>query len=87
MAVVKCWYKIIDEVFIEEDKWRLCLQWGRYNFSDGKTELGFRFIWRDENGHLRPQRAQACIKSLDIAQELIDKARKAGWGDYVGGYD
>ena len=70
-----------------DDRWSLCLQWCRYIYDDGRMKPGFRFIWRDEKRKLRPQRGQACIWSLDIAQELIDKARKEGWGDYVGGYD
>ena len=79
-------FEIIEETSkCGDDRWEICLQWGRYIYDDGKMERGYRFIWRDENGHLRPQRAQACIKSLDVAQELIDKARRDGWGDYEGG--
>ncbi len=79
--------QVINEVSKEgDDGWFLCLQWGRYIYDDGRMELGYRFIWRDENGHLRPQRGQACIKSLDIAQELINEARREGWGDDTGGY-
>jgi hypothetical protein len=78
---------MINEVGIgAPDKWTLCLQWGRYIHENGKIEQGYRFIWRDEKKRLHPQRGQACIESLDIAQALIDKARKAGWGDYKGGY-
>ncbi len=79
-------FQMLNEVFKEEDKWRLCLQWGRCIYGNGKMELAYRFIWRDENGHLRAQRAQAFISSLKVAQELIDKAKKEGWGDYKGGY-
>ena len=76
----------INEVIKDwEDGWGLCLQWVRYIYDDGKMERGYRFIWRDDQGKLRPQRGQACIPSLDIAKELIDKARREGWGDYEGG--
>jgi len=80
-------FQKIDETSIEKDNgWKICLQWGRYIYDDEKMELGYRFIWRDENGHLRPQRGQACISSLDIAEELINKARGAGWGGNEGGF-
>jgi len=48
-------------------------------------ERGYRFIWRRPNGKLQVARGQACISSLDTAEELIDEARTAGWGDYQGG--
>ncbi len=76
----------VKKVSKEEDgDWFLCLQWCRYLYDDGKMERGYRFIWRRPNGHLQPARGQACIQSLDIAQELIDRAKKVGWGDNKGG--
>ena len=88
MARVQVRVQVINEVFKKgDDGWSLCLQWCSYIYDDGRMKQGFRFIWRRPNGHLQPARGQARIWSLDIAQELIDKARKEGWGDYVGGYD
>jgi len=80
-------FQVLEEVYKEsDDGWRLCLQWGRYIYENRKIEQGFRFIWRDEKTHLRPQRAQACIISLDIAEKLISEARNKGWGNNEGGY-
>jgi hypothetical protein len=52
--------------------WRLCLQWGRYQYDD-KTEpqAGYRFIWRRPDGSLQPARGQARIPSLVDAELLI----------------
>ena len=62
----------------------LWLQWCTYEYDDRNSEQGYRFIYSDENGKLRPQRGQARIPSLKIAQELIDKAKRKGWGDNCG---
>jgi hypothetical protein len=62
--------------------WELCLQWGIYPHANGIIEQGYRFIWKDENGNLRPLRGQACIPSLEIIQTLMDKAKQEGWSDY-----
>ena len=79
--------QVINEVSKEGDGgWFLCLHWCTYIYDDGRMERGYRFIWRDEEGKLRAQRGQACIWSLNFAQELIYKAKKEGWGDYEGGY-
>ena len=64
--------------------WVLCLQWCRYLYDDGKMEQGYRFIWRRPNGKLQPARGQARIPSFDWIEELIAKAKKAGWGAHVG---
>ena len=75
--------QVINQVEKEwEGSWKLCLQWGRYFFDDGNMEYGYRFIWRDPDGNLHPTRGQASIPSLSVAEELINEARKLGWGDY-----
>lgn len=63
-----------------EGEWRLCLQWCRYNWDDGKTEDGYRFIWRRPEGSLQPARGQARIPSIRLARELMDRAIAEGWG-------
>jgi hypothetical protein len=74
----------VSKVFKEGDEdWSLCLQWCRYIY-EKDLEHGYRFIWRRPNNSLQAARGQACIHSLDDAQELINKARKEGWGDYTG---
>ena len=79
-------FEIIEETSkCGDDRWEICLQWGTFIYDDGRLEQAYRFIWKDENGHLRAQRAQAFIKSLDVAQELINEARMTGWGDHEGG--
>jgi len=75
-----------NEVSVGEANWSkgwvLYLQWCIYPHENGIVEQGYRFIWKDPDGHLRPQRGQACIPSLDIVQKLIDKASQKGWSDY-----
>ncbi|MCD6452884.1 MAG: hypothetical protein J7K77_01130 [Dehalococcoidales bacterium] len=80
-------FEKIEEVCKEgDDRWEICLQWGTFVYKDGRMEQAYRFIWKDDNEHLRAQKAQAFIKSLDVAQELINKAKNEGWGDNMGGY-
>jgi 3-hydroxyisobutyrate dehydrogenase-like beta-hydroxyacid dehydrogenase len=74
--------QVINEVKGDGTEWVLCLQWARYLYDDGHMEHGYRFIWRREDGSLQAARGQARIPSLRQAQELIKKAKAAGWGDY-----
>lgn len=64
--------------------WQLCLQWVRYNYEDGHTEEGYRFIHRRPDNSLQAARGQARIPSLDVARKLMAKAVTAGWGANVG---
>ena len=66
--------------------WTLCFQWCRYNFDDPEAdaEHGYRFIWRDPENRLRPQMGQARIPSIRIARELMQQARRNGWGEHDG---
>ena len=58
----------------------LCFQKCSYIYDDGsETEEGFRFIWKDPQGNLLPQRGQARIPSLDDLRKLVDQAIKEGW--------
>jgi hypothetical protein len=64
--------------------WVLCFQWCTYHYIDGSEEQGYRFIYKDDNGKLRPQRGQARIPSISIAQRLIKKAIDEDWGRHRG---
>jgi hypothetical protein len=59
----------------------LHLQWCLYVYEKGKSEYGYRFIWRRANGHLQPARGQARIPSIKDMEELIRRAKKEGWGN------
>ena len=50
-----------------------------YHYSNEIVEQGYRFIWRREDGSLRAARGQACISTLDVAENLIKQAREQGW--------
>ena len=73
--------KVIKEVpkNIKCPGWKLCFQWCEYRNDDGSSELGYRFIWRDDKNHLRPQRGQARIPSLREMQDLLAEAKTDGW--------
>ena len=72
--------EIIHEVREREPDWNLCFQWCRYRYVDGSPdEMGYRFIWRDPDGNLRPQRGQAVIHSAGQMFHLINLAIEDGW--------
>lgn len=62
-----------------EGEWNLCFQKCIYNYENGDPEEGYRFIWRDENGNLRPQRGQARIPDKNTLMDLLMKAEEDGW--------
>ena len=70
---------VIHEVSEDWRDERLCFQWCRYKYDDDTNELGYRFIWRDSAGHLRPQRGQAVIYSAAQMFRLVTKAIQEGW--------
>lgn len=59
--------------------WQLCFQAGTYHHDDGEIETGFRFIWRDPAGKMRPQRGQARIPSREHLEHLTSLAEREGW--------
>lgn len=66
--------------------WNLAFQWCRYvDDGTGSFYFGYRFIWRDENGKLRPTRGQARLHSLVLIRDLLQKAESAGWGGHDAG--
>jgi hypothetical protein len=73
--------KIIKEVpkKLKINNWNLCFQWCQYFYDNGTNEYGYRFIWRDENNKLKPQRGQARIPSFAEMQDLLDEAKMDGW--------
>lgn len=76
--------EIINEVCYDDKlkgiDWVLCFQWCNYKYDDGTSELGYRFIWRDREGHLQAARGQARIPNVFVAESLIAKAKAEGWG-------
>lgn len=78
------WFETFHEacVPVGNGRWRLCLQWGKLHHEDGWHEEGYCFVYQDDEGRQRPFRAQARIPSLKKIRELIDQARRDGWGDF-----
>lgn len=63
--------------------WNLAFQWCRYvDDGTGSFYFGYRFIWRDKTGKLRPTRGQARLHSLRLIRDLLHKAESAGWGSH-----
>ncbi|MDE1240537.1 hypothetical protein [Vibrio aestuarianus] len=60
--------------------WRLCFQWCSYNYADGGQESGYRFIWKTPAGKLQAARGQARIPNIALAQEMLEQAKREGWG-------
>lgn len=64
---------------VQHGGWQLCFQWCTYNYDDGTTQDGYRFIWRRPNGNLQAGRAQARIPDAEQLFDLLRKAKAAGW--------
>ena len=60
--------------------WKLCFQWCIYNYSDGTQQRGYRFIWKRKDGSLQAARGQARLPNMALITELVEKAKKQGWG-------
>ena len=65
----------------DEGDWRLAFQWTLYVYDDGRSEHGYRYIWRRLDGSLQPARGQARIPSMEVMERLIKKAKAEGWGN------
>lgn len=63
-----------------ESGWTLCFQWCHYNYSNGSQQRGYRFIWKRKDGTLQAARGQARLPNMELIMELVEKAKKAGWG-------
>jgi len=71
--------EVIHEVCVSRDGWSLCFQWGRYNYDDGTSDMGYRFIWKDQDVNMQLSRGQARIPSAADMFLLIHKATDEGW--------
>lgn len=76
-----------NEVFHEHrgTGWRLCYQRVLYDYGDGYTETGYRYIWRRPPNAvgkrtLQGARGQARLPSAWIQRKLLAEADAAGWG-------
>lgn len=76
MANVEIHNEVIGD---STDGWHLCFQGCTYRVDDGHSEDEYRFIWRDGDGGLRPQRGQARIPTAGHMFRLLGKASDAGW--------
>jgi hypothetical protein len=74
-------FVILNETWKDFGEYGLYLQYGRFEYSDGSFQGGYRFIWKNPDGHLITARGQARLPSLTAAEELIAQARAEGWGD------
>jgi hypothetical protein len=70
--------KVAYEVWSDTVGAQLGLQWCQYPFPSG-AQYGYRFIWRDDQGRLQPDRGQAIIPTAALMFELIQKATAEGW--------
>ena len=79
--------KVFSEVKVPQGLpgWHLCLQWCGWEFRPQRQrDYGYRFIYRDNTGRIRPQRGQASICDLAIMTQLMNMATAAGWGNLSG---
>lgn len=57
----------------------LCFQRCTFDYGDGRSDEGYRFIWRTPEGNLKSTRGQARIPDASTLNSLTEAARKAGW--------
>ena len=67
---------IIDEVSIKLKEETLCLQYCIYDYGDNDRNKAYRFIRRDPEGRLKPQRGQAGIPNLELVDKLLKMMRE-----------
>lgn len=76
--------EIIHEAEIgKEGEYILCFHYCKFDYGDGNSEYGYRFMWRDPEGHLLPVRGQTRIPSIAYIKKLVAEAEKNGWGHYT----
>jgi hypothetical protein len=74
------WVQVMRSVTaMPPNQWRLCFQRCLYHYDSGDIETGFRFIWMDPQGRLRPQRGQARIPTMADMFKLAKMAEAEGW--------
>ena len=63
-----------------QGEWNLLFQWVSFHYDNEQApQQGYRFIWEDPDGNLRPSRGQARIPSAKDLLLLIHRATDAGW--------
>lgn len=67
------------EIGPDYEGWTLWFQKGMYLMDDGKAYGGYRFIWKDPQGHLLPQRGQARIPTIKQMEYALKMAKERGW--------
>lgn len=67
-------------LYNDPNDWDLAFQYCNYCYDDGSNEFGYRFIWVDSEGKLRPSRGQARIPSTSDILTLVAKSIAEGWG-------
>ena len=65
-----------------KNEWALSLQWCRFVYEEYPAEFGYRFMWRRPNDNLAAYRGGCRIDSINEMLQLIEIAKKEGWGDY-----
>ena len=77
---------IIDEIRASQilhnhkaNSWDLCFQKVLYVESESNQTPGYRFIYRDKDNKLLPQRGQARIPDLKIANAMLAAAEARSW--------
>ena len=71
---------IEKEVSLGNDgEYKLCFHFGKYEYDNGTSEEGYRFIWRRDDGSLQAARGQTRIPSIADMLELLSKAIREGW--------
>jgi hypothetical protein len=74
------WVEVLNEIDPgAPNTWRLCFQRVVYNYDNGDTQDGFRFIWRTEANKLQPARGQARIEDASTLFNLLEDAEREGW--------
>lgn len=68
--------EVLAEVCNEDG---LCFQNGRWHWDDDEPSEGHRFIWRGDDGSLKPSRGQAFIPNPATMFDLIARATSASW--------
>lgn len=79
MAHFKIYHEVPNSADNEQKDWKLYFQSGKYIYDNGKSDEGYRFIWRRPDGSLQAARGQARIPSKKELLELLDLASKEGW--------
>jgi len=71
---------VLDEVkSTSADGFSLCFQKCVYKYPNNLDQPAYRFIYRDPQGRMRPQRGQAAIPNFRVLKSLLKKAEVKSW--------